>query len=314
MTTGRINQVASSYDAVSPDARGLAAGGPGSRAVVRGGRARLAARRASLVVRGVGACPSRELSLPDPRARRGPSHGRRGFDAPSAGEGRSHRVRPAAPEGRWADGALLGDVDSFALGTQHRKPGSAREAWELSAPGNDGRTCGRFDAQARSPAALVGLLPLTRITGAFPAPHERPAADLSHPRVLDGVGRATLSATNGKSGRSGLRDGPHPRRVEESSGARQSGLALILDATRNHRARINRVNGRVEDSPLPRRGIIGRASRAESDSPAPGAGRGRSLADRPRWQEVAIRARGPLAHASVEALAHHEGMRTLPPI
>jgi len=138
MTTGRINQVASSYDAVSPDARGLAAGGPGSRAVVRGGRARLAARRASLVVRGVGACPSRELSLPDPRARRGPSHGRRGFDAPSAGEGRSHRVRPAAPEGRWADGALLGDVDSFALGTQHRKPGSAREARERSAPRNDG--------------------------------------------------------------------------------------------------------------------------------------------------------------------------------
>src|SRR6185295_1798440 len=245
-------------------------------------------------------------------------------------------------------------------------------------------TCGRFDAQARSPAALVGLLPLTRITGAFPAPHERPAADLSHPRVLDGVGRATLSATNTKSGRSGLRtalildatrnhrarvnrvygrpasssrrgiigraasgsskgrgrpssstrrgiigrasigstDGPHPRRVEESSGARQSGLR------------------RVEDSPLPRRGIIGtqsgenrasigRASRAGRDfagggspeasrRPAPGAPRPEPR-HHPGMHEVAIRAEGPLAHAGRphaydEALAHHEGKRTLPPI
>ena len=135
MTTGRINQVASSYDAVSPDAHGLGRG-PGE----PGGRPwRAGAPRGASCL----SCGTRGGGEPLPRAERsGPESAAWAFaratgssgDSPSAGEGRSHRVRPAAPEGRWADGACLGDVDSFALGTQHRKPGSAREAWERSAP------------------------------------------------------------------------------------------------------------------------------------------------------------------------------------
>lgn len=139
MTTGRINQVASSYDAVSPDARGLSRG-PGE----PGGRAwRAGAPRDAPCL----SCGPRGGGEPLPRAERsGPVSTASAFarakgasgDAPSANEGRSQRVRPASLEGRRADGVWLGDVDSFALGTQHRKPGSAREAWELSAPRNDG--------------------------------------------------------------------------------------------------------------------------------------------------------------------------------
>jgi len=38
-------------------------------------------------------------------------------------------------------------------------------------------TCGRFDAQARSPAAQISLLPLTRITSALPPPTRKPTAE-----------------------------------------------------------------------------------------------------------------------------------------
>lgn len=177
MTTGRINQVASSYDAA---AAGALSRGTGARA---GGRAGLCFYR-SRSVGGAIARPSRVLSVPHPRVRPTPSaEGEGGSLRLASDEDAGLRVRPAAREGAGRSFPNLADWGSVlsirACNTGNR---TRPQGFAPLGPWNDGahvppvRCASKEPGRPHTPDATHA-----RSQAPYPAPTARPTAD---PRVI----------------------------------------------------------------------------------------------------------------------------------